>query len=112
MFYAWYGFSLTFREKNRESYEYLRKALKIGEEIADRQVIGYASAWLSWTCVDMGALEEAILFGERAQQISKHIPEDHYLFFKSLGGIGWACYMKGDRKRVLEAGAILLNYGQ
>jgi tetratricopeptide (TPR) repeat protein len=112
MFYAWYGFSLFFRGKSKDSYEYLRKALEMGEQIEDQQVIGYACTWLSWTCADLGALEEAILCGERAQEISKHIPSDHYLFFKSLGGIGTACYYKGNRKRALEAGTAILDYGQ
>ena len=112
MFYAWYGFSLLFRERLKESYEYLRKALGLGEEIEDRQVIGYACAWLSWTCTDLGALEEAILYGEKAQEISKHIPSDHYLFFKSLGGIGYASFHRGDMKRTLETGTAILDYGQ
>ena len=112
MFYAWYGFSLLFREKFKDSYEYLLKALELGEEIEHRQVIGYACTWLSWTCSELGSLEEAMQYGERAQEISKHIPSDHYLFFKSLGGIGFTCFYSGDRKRALEAGKVILDYGQ
>jgi class 3 adenylate cyclase/tetratricopeptide (TPR) repeat protein len=112
MFYAWYGFSLYFRERSKDSYEYLRKALVLGEEIEDQRVIGYACAWLSWTCTDLGALEEAILYGERAQEISRNIPSDHYLFFKSLGGVGYACFYKGDKTRGLETGTTILDYGQ
>ena len=112
MFYAWYGFSLLFRERLKESYEYLLKALELGEEIEDQQVIGYACTWLSWTCTDLGLLDEAISFGERAQEISKHIPSNHYLFFKSLGGIGYACFYRGDKKRGLETGEAILDYGQ
>ena len=112
MFFAWYGFSLLFRERLKDSHEYLLKALVLGEEIEDQQVIGYACTWLSWTCPELGSLEEAILYGERAQEISKHIPSDHYLFFKSLGGIGFASFYKGDREKILEAGKAILNYGQ
>jgi tetratricopeptide (TPR) repeat protein len=112
MFYAWLGFSLLFRERLKESYEYLLKALELGEEIEDQQVIAYACTWLAWTCTDLGALEEAILYGERAQEISKHIPSDQYLFLKSLGGIGYACFHRGDKKRGLETGTALLDYGQ
>jgi class 3 adenylate cyclase/tetratricopeptide (TPR) repeat protein len=112
MFYAWYGWALFFREKSKDSYEYLLKALKMGEETKDQKVIAYACTWLSWTCADLGALEEAILYGERAQEISKHIPSDQYLFFKSLGGIGFACLYKGNKKRALAAGKILLDYGK
>jgi len=112
MFYAWLGFSLYFRARLKDSYEYLLKAFELGEEIDDQQVIGYACTWLAWTCSELGSLEEAILCGERAQKISKHIPSDHYLFFKSLGGIGYACFYRGDRKRALETGTAVLDYGQ
>jgi class 3 adenylate cyclase/tetratricopeptide (TPR) repeat protein len=112
MYYAWLGFSLFFREKYTDSHQYLRKALGIGEEIGNQQVIGYACTWLAWTCPELGLLSEAISFGERAQEIFKHIPTDHYLFFKSLGGIGFACFYRGDRKRVLESGKAILDYGQ
>ena len=112
MFYAWLGFSLYFRARLKDSYEYLLKAIELGEEIGDQQVIGYACTWLAWTCSELGSLEEAILYGERAQKISKHIPSDQYLFFKSLGGIGYACFYKGDRKRALEIGTAILDYGQ
>jgi class 3 adenylate cyclase/tetratricopeptide (TPR) repeat protein len=112
MFYAWLGFSLYFRARLKDSYEYLLKAFELGEEIDDQQVIGYACTWLAWTCSELGSLEEAILYGERAQKISKHIPSDQYLFFKSLGGIGYACFQKGDRKRALETGTAILDYGQ
>ena len=112
MFYAWYGWSLWFREKFKDSYEYLRKALEVGEQIKDQQVIGYACAWLTFTCAEVGDLEEAINFGERAQEISKHIPLDQYLFFKSLGAIGYTCFWKGNWKKAIEAGTAILDYGR
>jgi tetratricopeptide (TPR) repeat protein len=112
MFYAWYGFSIYFRARLKDSYEYLLKALELGEETKDDQVIRYACTWLAWTCTELGSLEEAILYGERAQEISKHIPSDQYLYFKSLGGIGIASFYKGDRTRALEAGTAILDYGQ
>ena len=112
MFYAWYGFSFLFRDRCKDSYEYLHKALELGKEVKDQQLIGYACTWLSWTCTDLGLLDEAISFGEKAQEILKHIPSDPYLFFKSLGGIGWASFCKGDKKRSLEAGIKSLDYGQ
>jgi tetratricopeptide (TPR) repeat protein len=111
MFYAWYGMTIWFREKYEDPYEYLRKVLKMGEEIQDQRLIGYACTWLSWTCAELGALEEAILYAERAQEISKDIPSDQYLFFKSLAAIGYVNFYKGDGKKALEVGTALLNYG-
>jgi len=112
MFYGWLGMALWSREKFSDSYQYLCKALEVGEEINDQQIIGYACAWLTWTCAELGLLDEAILFGERAQEISRSFGSDHYLYFKSLGGMGHAYWFRGERKKALEAGKALLDYGQ
>jgi class 3 adenylate cyclase/tetratricopeptide (TPR) repeat protein len=111
MFYAWCGMALYCREKFGDSYESLSKALTIGEEIENQQVIGYACAWLAWTCGALGLLNEAIAFGERGQEISSLLESDPYLYFKSLGGLGYAYWHRGDRKKALEAGKALLEYG-
>jgi class 3 adenylate cyclase/tetratricopeptide (TPR) repeat protein len=112
MFYAWLGFSLHCSGKSKESYEYLCKALKIGEEIEDRRLIGYACTWLTWTCADLGLLEEALAFGQRAQDISRSFESDPYLYFKSLGGLGQMYYHSGETRKALEAGKALLDYGE
>jgi tetratricopeptide (TPR) repeat protein len=112
MFYVWYGFSLYCRDRDEDSYRYLLKALKLGEEIGNEQLIGYACTWIVWTCAELGLLDEAIRFGERAQEIANHLLSDHYLYFKSLGGIGYTYYHKGDRKRAAEVGKAILDYGQ
>ena len=112
MFYAWLGFTLSFREKYRDSYHYLCKAIELGEEIENRQVIGYACSWLTWTCSEQGLLDEAIKFGERAREIAELFPSDHYLYFKTLGGVAYACSLIGDSKRGIDAGAELVDYGQ
>jgi len=105
MFYAWLGFCLYVRDRYRDSYEYLLKALDIGEEIHDQEVVGYACTWLAWTCPSLGLLDEAVNFGERGYEIAKSLPADHYLYFKSLGGIGFARSWMGDGKRAIEAGS-------
>jgi class 3 adenylate cyclase len=46
MFYGWLGLALQFREKLKDSYLYLHKALELGEEIGSHKLIGYACAWL------------------------------------------------------------------
>ena len=113
MFYAWLGFTLGGASgKPRESYQYLSRALELGEEMGNPQVIGYACTWLTWTCAELGLLDEAIAFGERAQEISKILPSDHYLFFKSLAGIAHTYWYKGESKKNFEIGRTLLDYGQ
>ena len=112
MFYAWLGFSLWGRNRMRDSYDYLLKGFNLGEEIHDQRVVGYACTWLAWTCAQLGLLDEAVKFGERGHEIAKSLPADHYLYFKSLGGIGFASSFMGDGKRAIEAGKVLLDYGQ
>jgi class 3 adenylate cyclase/tetratricopeptide (TPR) repeat protein len=112
MFFAWLGFVVYGIERYKDSYQYLHKAIIIGEEIQNNQVVGYACTWLCWTCCELGLLDEAIIHGQRAQEIAKNISTDHYLFFKSLGGLSIAYNYKGMTKNVLEAGEQLLAYGQ
>ena len=112
MFYAWLGFARWSGGKTKDSYQYLCNALKLGEEIGDQQVIGYACTWLAWTCAELGLQDQAIAFGERAQEISRCLESDQYLYFKSLSGLAWAYYLGGDTKKCFEAGQALLEYGQ
>jgi class 3 adenylate cyclase/tetratricopeptide (TPR) repeat protein len=113
MFYAWFGFAIGCARGNpTSSYKYLTKALKLGEEIGSQQVIGYACTWLLWTCTDWGRFDEAISFGERAQEIAGSLESDHYLFYKSLAGLGQTYWYKGEGNKVLEIGKTLLDYGK
>ncbi|MDH7499179.1 MAG: AAA family ATPase, partial [candidate division NC10 bacterium] len=112
IFYAWLGFGLYGIGKPTHAHSYLSKALRIGEEIKNQQVIGYACAWLSWTCSELGPLDEAIAFGERAHEIARAIGSDHYLYFKSLGAIAHDHLNRGGKKRSLEIATQLLDYGK
>jgi predicted ATPase/class 3 adenylate cyclase len=112
MFYAWLGWALFFRVRLKESRQYLNKALVMGEEIGDQEVVGYACTWLSWTCVLLGRMDEAIAHGERAQEICKVRESDQYMYFKSLGALAFANSYKGDRKKTLEVARTLSEYGE
>jgi class 3 adenylate cyclase/tetratricopeptide (TPR) repeat protein len=112
MFYVWLGVALWMAGKSKDSYEYLRKALELGENAGSQKVVGYACTWLAWACAELGLFAEGIGFGERAQKISASFPSDQYLFFKSLGGQCYIYWMKGDTKKVFEGGKLLLEYGE
>jgi tetratricopeptide (TPR) repeat protein len=112
MFYAWFGISLFMAGKSKDSYEYLCKALELGESSGNQKVIGYACAWLTWTCAELGFFTEGISFGERAQKIAKLFPSDQYLFFKSLSALSYIDYMKGEAKKVFERAKRLSDYGE
>ena len=112
MFYAWLGYSLAVRGKLYDSYEYLSKALEIGEDIGKERVTGYACSFLTWTCAPLGLLDDAIDYGKRAQEISRVLEGDHFLHSKSLGGLAHAYCYKGDTKNAVVPARALLEYGQ
>ena len=111
MFYAWLGFSLWFREKYTDSYEYLCRAIEIGKEIKNQKIIGYGCTWICWTCTELGQFDEAITYGERAQQIANTLDSDQYLYFKSLAALANTYIYTGENKKALNAGQKLLDYG-
>jgi class 3 adenylate cyclase/tetratricopeptide (TPR) repeat protein len=112
MFYAWLGIALWMSGRTKESHEILSRALNLGEESDNQKVIGYACTWLTWAYAEMGLFEESEASGERAQEIAKLFPTDHYLFFKSLAGLGFLSWMKGDTKKLFERAKGLLGYGE
>ena len=112
MFYAWLGWGLNCGGKLKEAYGYLSKALKLGEEAENPKVVGYSCAWLTWTCNSRGSLDEAIAFAQKARKlISQHKP-DKDLFRFSLTGMGQAYWFRGESKKAIETGKILLEYGR
>jgi tetratricopeptide (TPR) repeat protein len=112
MFFAWLGFVLYFRGKPQESYQYLQKAVKIGEESNSQLVIGYACTWLPFTCSGLGLFDEGITYGMRAKEISKSIAQDQYLYFKSRAALGFVYFYQGNRKETYNAGKTILDYGR
>ena len=110
MFYAWFGIALWMSGKPKDSYEYLCNALELGEKSDNQTVVGYACSWLAWVCGELGLFAEGIGFGARAQKIAESFLSDQYLFFKSLSGLSYINYFKGDAKRVFEGAKRLLDY--
>jgi len=112
MFYAWFGIAHYMAGKSKDSYEYLCKGLELGEDTGNQKVVGYACTWLTWTCGEQGLFAEGIEYGERAQKIAESFPSDQYLFFKSLAGLCYINYYKGDSNRVFEGAERLIEHGE
>lgn len=112
MFNAWLGLAHDMSGSGDIAQLYLKKALDLGEECGDQVVIGYACAWLAWSCIYLGMMEDAMSYGERAHEISKQIESDHYLHFKSLGAFNLAYRFLGEVKKANEIGNQLVEYGQ
>ena len=111
MFYAWHGF-VFLSEDNKKAMTLLQKALEIGEGLRNQKIIGYACTWLTWLFSDLSRYDEALQYGARAQEISKVVESDHYLYFKSLGAMAMCYWQLGDSKKLHKIGKDLLEYGQ
>jgi class 3 adenylate cyclase/tetratricopeptide (TPR) repeat protein len=112
MFYVWFGTAHYMAGITKGGYEYLCKALKLGQSAGDQKVVGYACTWLPWTCAELGLFAEGIGYGERAQEIAKSYPSDQYLFFKSLAGICLIYFYMGEIRKIFEGSKRLLDYGE
>ena len=112
MFYAWLGWALNGREELKGAHKYLSNALKIGVEAENNKVISYACAWLTWNCAALGLLDDAIVYAKRAQEILRSSKSDRELFRFSIVGMGMAYWFRGEGAKAIEAGKMLLEYGQ
>ncbi|UCD78993.1 MAG: AAA family ATPase [Desulfobacterales bacterium] len=112
MFYAWLGWALWHRERFEEAHRYLFAALKIGEEKRSKRVTGYACCWLPWVCTELGMLDDAVLFAERAEGIFKTGFTDPYIYYCAMAGKGYANWHRGDRDKTLAVGKALLEFGE
>ncbi len=111
MFYAWMGFTKCFRAKQIEAYPILERSLKIGQEIQNHRIIGYACCWLSWVCAELGRLDDAIAYAEKGVEMYRLLPSHHYLYGKSMAAIGHVFWFKGEWKKALNAAEQILDHG-
>jgi tetratricopeptide (TPR) repeat protein len=112
MFYAWLGCALWHRELFQEAHQHLLKALAIGEDINDFIMVGYACCWLSWVCTELGLLDDAIGYAQKAQDIFKADRRDDYIYVSSMAGMGYALWHRGDKAKTLDVGNVLLEFGR
>jgi class 3 adenylate cyclase/tetratricopeptide (TPR) repeat protein len=112
-FYGWLGCALWHSQRLEEAYGVLRKAIKIGEELNDLLITGYANCWLSWVCMDMGISKEALDYAEKAVEMARAIGSDHFLYAKSSHAVGCIqSFILGKWAIGLSIGRELVEYGQ
>jgi len=111
MFYSWLGLALSRRDMPVDSYPYLHKAVQLAEEVGDIKGTGYNCAWLAQVCADMGLLDEAVIYGERAREAANRFESDPYLFRVAFLYSAYAHFFRGDIKKTAELGQVLLDYG-
>ena len=111
MFIGWQGYVLSYAGEYIKAETFLKKALDIGTRINNKRIMGYVCSWLSWVCGDLGFFKKGIEYGERANKIAKEFKQDHYIYFKSLGGIGISYYWMGYASKCIKIGEKLIKYG-
>lgn len=111
IFYAQLAHALAHKAKLKDAYHYLIKALKLGEELGNHKVIGYACIYLSSTCGELGLIENSIAFIERAQEISKFFKSDLMLYRMAFHA-ALPYFYKGDSKEVKRIGNSFLEMGK
>ena len=111
MFYSALGIALQSREQLTESYTYLCKSLELGEETKSPKVIGYACFRLAMTCANLGYLDDAVKYGERARDLSGDPRADLPLHRVAIG-LMIAYWYRGDIRKLRELGTKLLDEGR
>jgi tetratricopeptide (TPR) repeat protein len=106
------GWALKRRELVAESYTYLTRALQIGQDLGDDNLIGYSSAGLCRTCTDLGLMDEALTYGRQAAKVAERIKTDHELIRFNLTGMGLLHFFSGDINACWKTGEQLLQFGE
>ncbi len=112
MFYGWLGWALGRRDALQDGYRYLSRALQIAEDIGDMEGVGRSCAQLAYVGADLGMLDEAIIFAERARNIAKRFESEEQLFRVAYSSSAYAHWLRGDVKSVAEFAQALLDYGK
>ncbi len=110
-FYAWLGCALWHRERFKEAHHHLLTALALGEKNMAFSMVGYACCWLSWVCTELGLLDEAINYSEKAQGVFETDRRDGYIYVSSMAGMGYALWHRGEKTKTFNVGNALLDFG-
>ncbi|WP_155313417.1 adenylate/guanylate cyclase domain-containing protein [Desulfosarcina ovata] len=121
MYLACLGGAYQKRERLDTSRNYLLEAMGIGEQTGDYQVIAYACAYLTWTCTDMGRLDDALAFAAKAEAALPRFDVgaslwpsemDQDLIRSLFFGAAIAHMFRGDSRQCVQLGDRLLAYGK
>lgn len=112
MFAAWMGWALFFRQRRHDAHRYLLRALSLGESADDPRVIAYACTWLAGSCAALSQYDNGIAYGERAQELALTMPEEHFLYFKSVAMTGFNYSLMGDVVNTRDLGERLVKYAK
>jgi class 3 adenylate cyclase/tetratricopeptide (TPR) repeat protein len=121
IFLALSGLACQRREQLDAAQQYLQKALSTGEEIGSDQVAAYACTFLIWTYNDLGRLDEALEFSQKAEAaLQRFASRDHEwslemdreLFRLIHIGTAMTHWFRGDCRQCRQLGDRLLVHGE
>ncbi len=112
-YHAWLGHAVFWQGEGLDaSYCYLHRALALGEETGDRQVIGAACSFLIKTCAERGYLDEAAVFEERTRGFLELFASDTFFYITYYSGKAFINWFRGDRDELYLSAGELLDYGE
>jgi class 3 adenylate cyclase/tetratricopeptide (TPR) repeat protein len=112
-YYFWLGHAAFWQGARLEdSYRYLHRALALGEDAGNQQVIGYACSFLIKTCAEMGYLEEAAKFEKRTEVYLELFSSDIFFYLTFYTGKGYLGWFLGDKTKLYESAQALLDYSE
>jgi len=111
LFYSCLGASLWNLERYLEAFHFLRKSLEFAEALHNQRLIAYACMWLMWTCAELGKLDEATLYGNRAIEIFNSYQKDSIHFSMSRWGMAHTNIYKGIGTPNFKIAKTLLDHG-
>jgi len=112
LFLVGLGIAKWGREKLRESYHLLQRALGIAKDIGSKRLRAYTCSWLPWICVELGLLDDAQAHAESALALAKHLETDHFPYYQSQDAFGFIHWTRGMSRKIHESGQTLLTYGE
>jgi class 3 adenylate cyclase len=112
MFYFWLSMALFFKQECKDAFQSSNRSLLFGEESREPIVIGYACVCQAFSNLDLGLLDEAVVFGERARRISESYlnGQQKFIYQMALGWLGYSYWARGETERSLKHGSELLEY--
>ncbi|MGA2400448.1 MAG: hypothetical protein ABSG91_01940, partial [Syntrophobacteraceae bacterium] len=112
-YHAWLGHAVFWKGAGLDaSHCYLHRALALGEETGDWQVIGAACSFLIKTCAERGYLEEAAVFEERTRGFLELFASDAFFYITYYSGKAYIDWFRGDRDELYLTAGELLDYGE
>jgi tetratricopeptide (TPR) repeat protein len=112
LYLSWVGWVHFFYQEYAAGLELLDRAVRLAEQAGSRRALGYAEALRAWTLCPLGRSRAAIEAGERAMAVGREFPEESYLTWKPLAGVGFAAFLSGDLERARRAGEEILQIAE